>query len=133
MKRALHMPQRMPVCFHMHAAQLCGLVLALFGCINAFSGFILAYYRGTTSMITSWWNLETCTGIPPALACPVDNPLKCKYIGSCIYPKAPDYGCMTRAGFVRCTSSRVVPELNNGSGPHFTMMRPRDEEDYDSE
>jgi len=30
---------------------------------------------------------------------------------------------------VRCTSSRVVPELNNGSGPHFTIARPKDEYD----
>ncbi len=33
------------------------------------------------------------------------------------------------AGYVRCTSSRVVPELNNGSGPHFTIARPKDEYD----
>ncbi len=47
--------------------------------------------------------------------------------------KAADYDRMTCAGFVRCTSSRIVPELNNGSGPHFTMMRPKDDEEYDSE
>ncbi|KAK9840737.1 hypothetical protein WJX81_001440 [Elliptochloris bilobata] len=37
-------------------------------------------------------------------------------------------------GYVRCTSSRIVPELNNGSGPHFSIMRPKDDEDeYESD